>query len=355
MNSASAATLMRLGSSGSERSLGGTTSSPSRTEEERLKKELQHWKLDLDGVLGSVGGSSPGSTRGVSAASTPRVELPSFTPLEAAFMGRSTSTPPRRPTWADDWSGSGSKDEPKVTQRSASLPTSSLSPLPPIPTNESPDQSPEIRLVDGAGVGDNSPVEMLASPAMESAEADQTESSSSFSATTALPPPVPSVAAPSAVDTSSVDSGLGLGLGLPTITESSHSRDSSLATPTKDTLEMTPRRPSTADGATIPPFVLTESPSTPAPPAAHLSNQRNKAARQSVVTYPSSSSVARSSLPGSKNASSTSLNSDPQRRADGQAVGETLEEQAKDAAQRCWDEDGSFLVPKKIAEWLGSP
>lgn len=36
------------------------------------------------------------------------------------------------------------------------------------------------------------------------------------------------------------------------------------------------------------------------------------------------------------------------------ALGESLEERAKIFAQRCWDEDSSFLEPRKIAEWLGS-
>lgn len=379
MSSASAAVKLGLGVPGSDRL--GAPPAPkrvsSRSEEERLKKELQRWKLDLDGVLGSIGDSVGGVSPDLSARSTspngdtppapnvptPRVDLPPFIPLESAFMGRSISTPPRRPTWNEEWAQG---EEPVVTQRSASLPTSSLSPLPPLPSGLALEDSPELPTISPLREQpDSSPVEMLASPAMESARQSPTTSldeSSSSAIPAALPDGLESASRRHSLN----QEGLGLGLGLATITESSHSRDSSLAN-----ADTTPRRPHTAD-ASIPPFVLTKSPSpstnggptSPSSTTPKLSNTRNKAARQSVVTYPI---VARtSSLPGSRTGSSISLGSDPSLRRGGhksteQALGageelssEALEEKARITAQRCWDEDKSFLEPKKIAEWLGS-
>lgn len=35
-------------------------------------------------------------------------------------------------------------------------------------------------------------------------------------------------------------------------------------------------------------------------------------------------------------------------------VDSSIEQRGKGFAQRCWDEDVTFLEPKKIAEWLGS-
>lgn len=384
MNSASAAVKLGLGVAGSDR-LGAPPAPmrvPSRSEEERLKKELQRWKLDLDGVLGSIGDGVGGISPDLSARSTspsgdtppapvvltPRVDLPTFAPLESAFMGRSISTPPRRPTWNEEWTQG---EEPVVTQRSASLPTSSLSPLPPLPSEIDAEESPELPSISPVPEQpESSPVELLASPAMESAQQSPAttldESSPSSKTPSALPATLPDGPESASRRHSLNQEGLGLGLGLATITESSHSRDSSFAN-----ADTTPRRPHTAD-ASVPPFVVTKSPSPstnggPASPSSttpKLSNTRNKAARQSVVTYPTF--VRTASLPGSRTGSTASLGSDPSLRRGGhksteQALGagddlpsEALEEKARIAAQRCWDEDTSFLEPKKIAEWLGS-
>lgn len=386
MNSATAATLLHLGAAGSDRP--GAPPAPkrvsNRTEEDRLKKELQRWKLDLDGVLGSIGDGVGGLSPDLSArtastkqdtppsptASSPRVDLPNFAPIEAAFMGRSASNPPKRPKWNDEWLAQG---EPVVTKRSASLPTSSLSPLPPLPVNEAEEQqdtTPQILLVSPVTdpPTDDSPVEMLASPAMASEHSPDTadEPSPSSSTPVALPPAILDGLG-SSNRRHSTQEGLGLGLGLATISESSHSRDSSLTTPTK--ADTTPRRPHTAD-ATLPPppflFTQSESPSSNGAPsstsAVKLSNQRNRAARQSVVTYPSA--VRPGSLPNSMAGSTVSLGSEPSLRGGGhksmelgpgdETSGEAFEERGRIAAQRCWDEDASFIEPKKIAEWLGS-
>lgn len=126
----------------------------------------------------------------------------------------------------------------------------------------------------------------------------------------------------------------GLGLSLETIEEATHSRESSLAPPdpSSSTLSLD------NFGATgLPPsFVSLSADSSP------VLSSRKAMPRQSVVGYPSGRSPTF--------LESSQLSIPP----DSPLVSETFEERAKGFAQRCWDEDETFLEPRKIAEWLGS-
>lgn len=354
--------------------LGIVTPEPTRGSEEgdRLRSELRRWKLDLDGVLGTVGyGTSslplPSAANGPGRAmSAPTSPAPALIPIDTAPINqRPLSTPigvlsdhlqtgleHRRPTWDANWK----KEHPS----------------PPVP--------PRVR----AGSLPRRPADREREDALEPPSIR-------------LVSPVPSYSTDASDDVDIISlkgfvkdllvGGDGVASGLHTITESSHSRESSNTTPQlrtdvfssspqsrTDVFKVTPGR------STGPPLLVTQSPS-PIPssaydgalqasmstPSSALHNR--KLARQSVVAYPGSRAPA---LTQTRTESSSSLHSDAMTRGlsnrslDGSSGGEDgafktdsplgtpLIERAKEFAQKCWDEDPSFLEPRKIAEWLGS-
>lgn len=358
-----------------------------------MKRELQRWKIDLDGVLGSIGDGpgrlSPDLTRShppVPPLVGPQIDLPTFTPLEAAFTGRPTSSP-RRPSWNADWATKQREQQkldsppPTVTQRSASLPTSA--PL----TNGGAARTVERRekQVENPSLVVNSP------------RAGGTQSTLSDDEKPVPPLPTNQALTPPLTEPY-VEAEDGLPNGLATISEA-HSRESSAATtlpssssslstlaPPSFVFTQTPSSPPTTTSIPAPSSIVnaSASPSPTSSPAPKLSNMRNKAARQSVVAYPStassSSALAGSSLarPGRSSsipASSASLSSTAATLTTGakksvnsvvmedslaegeeeeNEVDEEENEKARNLAKRCWDEDESFLERRKIAQWLGS-
>lgn len=154
----------------------------------------------------------------------------------------------------------------------------------------------------------------------------------------------------------------GLGLGLETITETSHSRENSLATPYfEPPVDASSPIDAARPIASVSPIIANSASTSPLPSSSTNSLQssfsstlanRKTAMRQSVVVYPagksfnfSSESLRRSiSVPPSPAIQSP----------DSPAGSDSFEERAREFAQRCWDEDETFLEPKKIAEWLGA-
>lgn len=340
----------------------------SRTSEdaEQFRSELNQWKLDVDGALGSVGDSalrlSPDLSR-VSSAATPAIGLPSFSPLAMPFAERSNSTPPlaratspllppnslehRRPTWDANWA----KEHPATLNIHAVR-----SPLAPFDGSRMPAaQTP-------------SPINELALPPKEPYGTPSIRLVSPTTSTSDLPDDSEGFAPNDRSHLSGDHEAVGL--GLETISEGKHSRESSLATPPRGDQSALSSPPDT-----VPPLVFTQGASPITNGASSLpSFNRKQLARQSVVAYPRTS-PGLGSASTSKSGSVSSLTSDPgvaaaMRRGrtksgdassgaedgknDASATGTSLEERAVSFAQRCWDEDPDFMEPKKIAEWLGS-
>ncbi|KAL8293795.1 hypothetical protein RQP46_000496 [Phenoliferia psychrophenolica] len=356
---------------------------------EQFRSDLQQWKLDVDGVFGSVGDStlrlSPNLSRAASGP-TPAIGLPSFSPLALPFghspeLERSNSTPPlgrstspilppfetRRPTWDANWA----KEHPvpsatlpvanvtAATTRSplaafdrSKMPAAHLTPSPlgsgPSIAKE-PYGTPSIRLVSPA----TSATDLPDDPDEFALHSDRNGGANH---------PVENE---------------GLGLGLETISEGKQSREGSVVSSSHTTPERHTSASSTPpDSHAAPPLLFTQGPSPVSNngSSARLSAARKQQARQSVVAYPrTSTSPGLGSTATSKSGSVTSLSSDlvamsAMRRGrtksgdassgeDGKndvSAGASVEERAFSFAQRCWDEDPDFMEPKKIAEWLGS-
>ena len=347
-----------------------------KAEEDRMKKDMQRWKLDLDGVLGGIGESAPKLSPSYSngrvphQSRTPVLGMPEFSPLEAAWAQRSPrsspdkhrtspkmstspapggkpdpsrnplcvdDSPSRRPSWnAPTTASSAVKTrlpEPTVTARSASLPGPTLQPARAEPEAE----APTIRLVSPKPSGENLRAQASQEEDNGQPKEDQTE-------------PANNGGSPA---TSAV------GLGLATIAEGQ----------TKDNTPSNSPRPATPTTSVasqpiaipVPPLVVIQplsanlgsvsSSPTTSPIAA-----RRQVVRQSVVGLPG----GKFSL--SQNTSTTSLQSSILMTDEPTAIiaarpdlasTATLQEKAEHLAQRCWDEDATFLQPKKIAEWLG--
>lgn len=299
----------------------------SRTEEDRLYSELKGWKLDDNGVLigeGLKNGTpSPVASRTTNSGGKRRLDLPTFAP-DPAGTGRKASWQGAAGTHSDD------PDEPVVTQRSKSLPPAGVG----IDTDQRAVSTPL------ASSSDQPPAIRLVSPATSLKD---------------LPPAPASAPAPSnPADAESL--GDTPGLGLSTIIESAHSRDNSLVsspvspqvedalvTGKNDSQTSVPHETSPATMATpLPSFAVTGSPAsgTPHSTFSSTSNQRSPLSRQSIVAHPLAHRT-----PSSASSKTAMPSLDPNL---------PFEEQAQTAAQRCWDEDASFIEARKMAEWLGS-
>lgn len=309
---------------------------------------------DGDGLLLSPNGGTSKVVAKKAAAEPPSpvVGLPKFTPLDLSFPGASPSASSEkvRPTWDTNWTNGslqpcGTTDPPTfVPPRAASLPNPSLDSFPaastststlPHPLSASPISPPPAPLADEPM---DPPRIRLVSPDPSFSDDPDDEFDSS----------------PPSISQTTRDKRLSLIPGpasLATITESSHSRESSLTTPTKPSPVLATPEPSRA-----PPLVFTQSPS---PGSTVQSSQppSRKHVRQSVVAYPAGRAF--SSTPGQSSSSSrTSLQSDGLERREeirsAEEEGMPLKEKTQLLAQRCWDEDGSLVESRKLAEWLGS-
>ncbi|KAI5475156.1 SEC7-like domain containing protein [Pseudohyphozyma bogoriensis] len=356
LGSSSGATLLAVGRSSPSSSPQERQQSNAKTNEEaeRLRSELQRWKLDLDGVLGSIGDGSaltlsPDLANGdkrTSAPPSPNIgTLPTFEPLGMPFSQRPLSTPAVM-------SGPASHGSPRKEVRANSDPqVGTLTPRP--------------KTTDGAPMV---PTPIIPSP-MVDVFREPSDTSEDAPEAPVKPPSIRLVSpATSAtelsddVDTIHLDSN---GLGLQTITESSPSPDATFSTPAKPAASNPIATPE-ATGVT--PLLFTQSPS----PVAARDNDTSVAALNRKLAR--HSIIANSSRPNtaSRTTSTSSLQSDAMGRGlskastDGSSGGEDgphkmdlsagapLEERAKSFAQRCWVEDETFLEPRKIAEWLGS-
>lgn len=305
----------------------------SRDEEDRLLNELQRWKLDENGVLTGEAGDSPLAKR--SPLARKRLEMPSFAPEEQNPQpGLSTqpwpsqaSGSPRKTSWHGDASPLREHFvEPIVTQRSNSLPPTASIPSSTQLRDTTEDGRPSIRLVSPTHSSKELPQEPIGTLAQHSN--------------------ANAAAVARGAEEAALNSKPGHNLGLETIIESAHSRDNSLATPTK--AEASPM--SRTSPTPLPSFALSSSPS-PASISASATIDPGAQSNQWRGTFPRASG------------SNQSLPRTPTNMSNGRSVSsahllldtsQPLEEQAKAAAQKCWDEDPAFLDTKKIAEWLGS-
>ncbi|EMS23943.1 SEC7-like domain containing protein [Rhodotorula toruloides NP11] len=314
----------------------------SRTEDDRLRRELRRWRLGVDGVLGAAGTSttpSPSSFGG-----SPSLASQSSPQLERTASNLSADPRPPSPSLSlgaeqrrASVPGDTNKPLPSLAAyRSASLPTSSLAPQPPTTVAERPSSSegdtPKIRLF---------------SPS---------RSGSISSAVTVNPASLArgSLTRGSVSSITSTEDGTGIGLGLAAITETLHSRDSTLVSPAAQ-----PATTPTRD--TFP--TVNDSPARLSPSSAPATvSNRSKGDRGSIVALGSS-------LPASLAASSVSLSSSmgpggsrsknraakaAEAAAEEAMTDEEVEEKARVLATRAWDEDETFLEKRKIAEWLGT-
>lgn len=246
-----------------------------------------------------------------------------------------------------------------LAQRSASLPTSAL--LPPRPSSASSASS------------------RAASPLIPKAPPSPADSASTLpaphtsSARGLTPPPLSkrhSIADPEE---------LGLGLAaLDPVAEGLHSRDgSALGTPVKGGYGGGGKEELATPLAATAPRLTKQS----ASPNAELydgrtpvgagggaggpSNQRHGVTRASIVGYPSTANTSSSSILSPVGLSTSSpARPGPAARAKSKKQREeeelsglseeVVEAKAKVLAERCWDEDETFLERRKIAEWLGS-
>ncbi|GAA5887194.1 hypothetical protein JCM5296_004558 [Sporobolomyces johnsonii] len=338
-----------------------------KTEDDQLRKELRQWRLGVDGVLGAVG-------EGVSAGTSALNGSPSKASQSSPQLGRALSaeetgsarrrgvspTPPavRRPSLPEGTE----KDRalPAAGPRSASVQSSNPEPRRNAGRSEPAADTPSIRLV---------------SPSHTTSNPSSTDSSP-LTTPRGLPTKRHSVAVPE---------NHAISAGLATITEGSHSRESSAATPPIKSAAFTSPRKTASSPSPATPTLVQNSPllgtpssspgastnhSTPtAPPIPTLAPHRAKGYRQSIVGYPS--------RPGSGPASASTSTSSVQsgsshyppvvrrpktaeetagRGQGAEAMGEeeAWDEKASAFAKRCWDEDETFLERRKIAEWLGS-
>ncbi|KAM0753008.1 hypothetical protein T439DRAFT_378754 [Meredithblackwellia eburnea MCA 4105] len=375
--------------------LGGPPSSPGErkkgTEEtEKLRSELQQWKLDVDGVLGSIDDSVPKLDPAAGGAP------PSFAPLGVPLSSRPerpVSSPPtgmkppflpgisldnRRPTWDANWAKEHPESatptpNPAAAEQGKHSSTPSSPPLP-LKTSRSGSASSEK---------DKTLAARLATPVFPSPLVDPF-GSGSYTDTPSIRLVSPAVSASDHTDEveplvlNSDGKSEGLGIGLETIKEGSHSREGSAAnTPSlSQTSDGTPTATpagspdlsggsSSQQGPGSLPLLFAQGPS----PSSGLS--RKQIARQSVVAYPARPPVSTTvSTSTSKSGSMSSLHSDTainlRRTRSGtgsggeedssktDSPGASLDERATSFAQKCWDEDPNFLERKKIAEWLGS-
>ncbi|BGP32385.1 hypothetical protein JCM10296v2_004166 [Rhodotorula toruloides] len=314
----------------------------SRTEDDRLRRELRRWRLGVDGVLGAAGTSttpSPSSFGG-----SPPLASQSSPQLERTASNLSADVRPPSPSLSlgaeqrrASVPGDTNKLLPPLTAyRSASLPTSSLAPQPLTTAAERPSSSendtPEIRLFSPSRSGSVSSA-VTVNPA---SLARNSLTRGSFSSTT------------------STEDGTGIGLGLATITENLHSRDK--------TLVSSAAQPATAPNRDTFP-TANDSPARLSPSSAPATvSNRSKGDCGSIVALGSS-------LPASLAASYVSLSSSmghggshskgraakaAEASAEEAMTDEEVEEKARVLATRAWDEDETFLDKRKIAEWLGT-
>ncbi|GEM09884.1 SEC7-like domain containing protein [Rhodotorula toruloides] len=314
----------------------------SRTEDDRLRRELRRWRLGVDGVLGTASSSttpSPSSFGGspsLASQSSPQLERTASN-LSADARPPSSSLSLGAELRRASVPGDTNKPLPPLTvYRSASLPTTSLAPpVLAIATQRSPSSegdTPEIRLFSPSRSGSVSSA-VTVNPA-DLARGSLTRGSVSSDAST--------------------EDGTGVGLGLATINETLHSRDNTLVSPTAETAA-TPAR------ATFPTSADSPKRLSPSSAPATVSN-RSKGDRGSIVALDSS-------LPASLAASSVSLSSSmgpggsraksrrakaAEAAAEEAMTDEEVDEKARGLATRAWEEDETFLEKRKIAEWLGT-
>ena len=314
-------------------------------EDEQIRTELHRWKMELDGVIGSIGNKSPvvGGGRSPRISKSPprdntrKLSIPTPLPPSQSSPnlvslrpdrtlsapGRTQTTPPllsdnRPPSWDATWSDTLSPS-PLLSTNAASFEHAT-------PTEQQVD-TPKIRL--------SSPVTTDDGLMEETGE---------------------QVPTPARRNSVAMD---GLGLGLETITESSHSRENSLATPyVESPVDALSPTDATRSLSPIPSTSAANSPLLPSSSTNSLQSSfsstlasRKAAMRQSVVVYPTGKSFNFSSESLKK---STSIPASPIINAPDSPAGLSFEERAREFAQRCWDEDETFLDPKKIAEWLGT-
>ena len=314
-------------------------------EDEKIRTELHRWKMELDGVIGAIGNKSPSAsgTRSPRISKSPpregtrKLSIPTPLPPSQSTPnlvslrpdrtlsapGRAQTTPPmlhdRPPSWDATWSDTLSPS-PLISNNAASFDQATF-----------PEQvdTPKIRLSSPTTTDDRAledSVEQMPTPARRNSVA--------------------------------ID---GLGLGLETITETSHSRENSLATPYIESPTDILSPSDTSRSITPSPIVASTSTSnSPLPSSSTNSLQssfsstlasRKATMRQSVVVYPTGKSLNFSSESLKK---STSVPPSPAINPPDSPAGLNFEERAREFAQRCWDEDETFLDTKKIAEWLGT-